>query len=287
MARSDSEWDDAHLLNELVDLHADDPEFGYRFLHDERRKTAQQARYSLLQACRSLHQEGTAAVTQPVTTWSTGAGDAAVDGRTAASVCPAASFAQRILSADYANGWIRLLPTDGAGWPTGAPMSFSSTVDSPVELCSGPAGDLYYLAISAGELLRITPDSTPPNPQAGTCYLSDATPVGPTANGWGPFETDQSNGDSAAADGTILRLNGVPFTKGLGVHSPSSSESTVEPNCQLDAVIGVDDEVGERGIQSRGHSGRTFQLGPHDRSRCRSAHQCSTRRHDCAPNGGR
>lgn len=32
---SDAEWDDAHLINELVDLHADDPEFGYRFLHDE------------------------------------------------------------------------------------------------------------------------------------------------------------------------------------------------------------------------------------------------------------
>lgn len=34
---SDAEWDDAHLINELVDLHADDPEFGYRFLHDELR----------------------------------------------------------------------------------------------------------------------------------------------------------------------------------------------------------------------------------------------------------
>ena len=32
---SDSEWHDAHLINALVDLHADDPEFGYRFLHDE------------------------------------------------------------------------------------------------------------------------------------------------------------------------------------------------------------------------------------------------------------
>jgi len=32
---SNSAWDDAHLINELVDLHADDPEFGYRFLHDE------------------------------------------------------------------------------------------------------------------------------------------------------------------------------------------------------------------------------------------------------------
>lgn len=32
---SDAEWDDAHLINALIDLHADDPEFGYRFLHDE------------------------------------------------------------------------------------------------------------------------------------------------------------------------------------------------------------------------------------------------------------
>jgi transposase InsO family protein len=32
---SDRDLDDAHLTNLLVDLHADDPEFGYRFLTDE------------------------------------------------------------------------------------------------------------------------------------------------------------------------------------------------------------------------------------------------------------
>ena len=32
---SDRDYDDAHLTNLLVDLHADDPEFGYRFLADE------------------------------------------------------------------------------------------------------------------------------------------------------------------------------------------------------------------------------------------------------------
>lgn len=32
---SDRDYDDAHLTNALVDLHADDPEFGYRFLADE------------------------------------------------------------------------------------------------------------------------------------------------------------------------------------------------------------------------------------------------------------
>lgn len=29
------DWDDAHLLNAAVDIHAADPEFGYRFIADE------------------------------------------------------------------------------------------------------------------------------------------------------------------------------------------------------------------------------------------------------------
>lgn len=32
---SDRDWDDAHLVNAIVDAHRDDPEFGYRFLADE------------------------------------------------------------------------------------------------------------------------------------------------------------------------------------------------------------------------------------------------------------
>lgn len=31
----DRDWDDAHLLNAIVDVHRDDPEFGYRFIADE------------------------------------------------------------------------------------------------------------------------------------------------------------------------------------------------------------------------------------------------------------
>ena len=29
------DWVDAHLVNAIVDIHADDPEFGYRFIADE------------------------------------------------------------------------------------------------------------------------------------------------------------------------------------------------------------------------------------------------------------
>lgn len=35
---SDRDWDDAHLVNMIVDIHADDPEFGYRFICDELHK---------------------------------------------------------------------------------------------------------------------------------------------------------------------------------------------------------------------------------------------------------
>src|SRR6185436_15218405 len=29
------DWDDAHLINAALDIHRDDPEFGYRFIADE------------------------------------------------------------------------------------------------------------------------------------------------------------------------------------------------------------------------------------------------------------
>jgi transposase InsO family protein len=32
---SDRDWDDAHLINAAIDIHHDDPEFGYRFITDE------------------------------------------------------------------------------------------------------------------------------------------------------------------------------------------------------------------------------------------------------------
>ena len=30
-----ADWDDAHLINAAIDIHHDDPEFGYRFITDE------------------------------------------------------------------------------------------------------------------------------------------------------------------------------------------------------------------------------------------------------------
>jgi transposase InsO family protein len=38
---SDRDWDDAHVVNTIVDVHADDPEFGYRFIADELERAGQ------------------------------------------------------------------------------------------------------------------------------------------------------------------------------------------------------------------------------------------------------
>ena len=35
---SQRDWDDAHLINAAIDIHADDPAFGYRFIADELRE---------------------------------------------------------------------------------------------------------------------------------------------------------------------------------------------------------------------------------------------------------
>jgi putative transposase len=40
---SSREWDDAHLINAIIDIHADDPEFGYRFIADELEAAGHQA----------------------------------------------------------------------------------------------------------------------------------------------------------------------------------------------------------------------------------------------------
>ncbi|WP_165795421.1 NPCBM/NEW2 domain-containing protein [Deinococcus koreensis] len=72
-------------------------------------------------------------------------------------------------------------------------------------------------------------------------------------NGWGPIETNMSNGEQLASDGRTLTVQGRTWAKGYGVHPRSylsySLESTLKDvYCtSLDGFVGVDDEVGDRG----------------------------------------
>jgi glucose/arabinose dehydrogenase len=99
------------------------------------------------------------------------------------------------------------------------------------------------------------PNTSPPsapltvttNPQGTTVYLSDLTPTFAT-NGWGPYERDRSNGETGATDGGPIRLNGVTYAKGLGVHAGSDIRYALNGQyTTFQAFIGVDDEVGNSG----------------------------------------
>ena len=82
----------------------------------------------------------------------------------------------------------------------------------------------------------------------GDHYLSDLTSrLVPTAtrNGWGPFETDSSNGEYLAGDGHPIFLRGTMYKKGLGVHATSVLIFDLKGmGCTtFTSDIGVDDEV--------------------------------------------
>ena len=80
-----------------------------------------------------------------------------------------------------------------------------------------------------------------------TRYLSDL-PVSVVKNGYGPVEKDKSNGGSSAGDGVAMKLNGVAFSKGLGVHAGSEVRYSMNGACStFRASVGVDDEVGTYG----------------------------------------
>ncbi|MFE6506884.1 alpha/beta fold hydrolase [Nocardioides sp. NPDC057767] len=69
--------------------------------------------------------------------------------------------------------------------------------------------------------------------------------LGTPTNGWGPVERNQANGGAAAGDGGQLRLNGITYAKGLGVHAGSWVSYHLGGNCSaFTAKVGVDDSQG-------------------------------------------
>lgn len=78
---------------------------------------------------------------------------------------------------------------------------------------------------------------------ATAVYLSDLTPQGTPANGWGPIEFDTSNGEDNSGDGNPITLNGIVYDKGLGVHAYSEVTYDLAGSySHFFADVGVDDE---------------------------------------------
>jgi beta-glucanase (GH16 family) len=68
--------------------------------------------------------------------------------------------------------------------------------------------------------------------------------LGESQNAWGPFERDLSNGEEESRDGGPIIINGVPFSKGLGVHAPAEISYALGGSCSaFYAEVGVDEEM--------------------------------------------
>ncbi len=98
-------------------------------------------------------------------------------------------------------------------------ISVNVTGVNELRLVVDPNGSIDFdnVVWANAQLAKVIPAST----ASTQVYLSDLTPVGTPINGWGPYEKDMSIGGTAAGDGGTINVNGVLFTKGLGVHSDS------------------------------------------------------------------
>ncbi len=138
--------------------------------------------------------------------------------------------------------------TDGTTWA----LVINGEDDVPSYTDSGLApGATYYYRVRAINAAGNSPwSNTATVTLAATSqivYLSDLTWASAT-NGWGPVEKDMSNGGQNAGDGHPLTLNGVIYTKGLGVNSISTiiyNLGGAYATFQTD--MGVDDEEGVNG----------------------------------------
>jgi hypothetical protein len=107
---------------------------------------------------------------------------------------------------------------------------------SNVRTISTPESDYVYIALYANASNSLT-------------FLSDLIPSNyPPPNGFGPYEIDTSNGESAAGDGNPQTIEGVTYLKGLGVHANSDVRYNLGGSFErFISDIGLDDEKSANG----------------------------------------
>lgn len=114
------------------------------------------------------------------------------------------------------------------------------------DLLTAPQGDPHEVATRIAEFLDIAPLEPP---AAGEHYLSDLDFYG-SVGGYGPWERDMHNGETAANDGGPISIAGSGFDKGLGGNSPGWVEFLLGGQCQqFTSVVGIDDTMDKDGAE--------------------------------------
>jgi hypothetical protein len=76
----------------------------------------------------------------------------------------------------------------------------------------------------------------------GITYLSNNQPCR-SFNSWGPIEMDKSNGENGVGDGKTIKIRGVSYSKGIGVHANSIIVYNLNNNFgRFISSIGIDDD---------------------------------------------
>jgi hypothetical protein len=153
-----------------------------------------------------------------------------------------------VVFGDHTRNCIWAMPLGSNGQPDPTQLlTFVAGAANPVDIETGPGGDIFYVDYDGGTIHRIQYGNSPPPPPSGTSYLSDLTWTS-MVNGWGPVEKDTSNGEQAAGDGVPMTIGGVGYAKGLGAHAASDVRYNLGGTCnRFKASVGVDGEVGARG----------------------------------------
>jgi hypothetical protein len=135
---------------------------------------------------------------------------------------------------------------DGSASVQVTAVAINDSILDPGEniILSVAVGSGYQLGFPSSNSLNILDDE---GSASALKYLSDL-PIVSSINGWGPVEKDRSNGETGASDGNPIRLDGITYAKGLGVHANSEIVYNLTGGYDtFNAVIGVDDEVGNNG----------------------------------------
>jgi hypothetical protein len=143
--------------------------------------------------------------------------------------------------ADAAGGDFRLEPGSPA-IDAGAYLTAAGDADA----AGSPRAASGVIDLGAFEVPAPAPSPTPALSGSVTS-VSDMEFV-PVTNGWGPVETDTSNGEKKLGDGHTITIGGQTFASGLGTHAPSVVTVNLAGGCSgFEADVGVDDEVGDAG----------------------------------------
>lgn len=125
-----------------------------------------------------------------------------------------AAYDGALFFSDSSRGCIWAMHKGANGLPDPANITpFVTAADIPVQVLTGPGGDLYYVALGAGQLRRVSyPPNQPPTANATATPSSGAAPLTVQFNGAGSTDPEGGaltyawdlDGDGAYDDSTIV-----------------------------------------------------------------------------------